>query len=248
MVVTVQIKCSDALDREYLAFLKNCGYDGVELIVDGGSDIESVKDNIEGAGLFVAQTQISVDSIPEGLRISSELGVKWACLPVVINYHTDRVRDAIPYAEKYKVGIALENPATHDDITDTFCIFVDSFKSQYVGACYNIGHANLMGCDDFGIKKFDVDKEAALKKVGQRIKALHVSDNHGDVDRRLCPTVPNAVCSVKWSGILEALKEIGFEGAFSLVCKCDFGVYDLDRDHSLFCAEVANTLLGRKDK
>ena len=174
---------------------------------------------------------------------SSLLGVRWACLPTIINYDTDLISSAIPYARRYGVGIALENPATHDDITDTFCIYADSFKSEYVGICYNIGHANLMGCDDFGIKKFDVDKADAIKKAGDRIKMIHVNDNHGDVDRKLCPTVANAVCSVRWKEIINALREVGFEGAFSLVCPIDFGEYDLLNDYAEFCANVSKALL-----
>ena len=244
MKVTVQIKYSEATTHR-LAFLKGCGYDGVELLLDGDvSDAETVRERVEGAGLYVSQTQLSRDDIEAGLRASSVLGVKWACLPIVINYDTDLVRGAIPLAEKYGVGIALENPATHDDITDTFCIYVDSFGSDLVGICYNIGHANLMGSDDFGIKRFDVDKAAALKRVGDRIKLLHVNDNHGDLDRRLCPTVPSAVCSVKWKDVLGALADIGFDGAFSLAVRLDLNGYCLEADYLEFCAGVSKTLLG----
>ena len=131
-----------------------------------------MKKNLENAGLLICGTELVKNNAEKGLLVSGELGVKWAVLPVIINYDTDTVRSLIPLAEKYGVGIALENPATHDDITDTFCIYVDAFKSEYVGACYNIGHANLAGSDDFGIKKFDVNKAEALKKVGDRIKVF----------------------------------------------------------------------------
>ena len=245
MKVTLQIDYDKARDREYLGLLKKCGFDGVELLLDGDvSDAEAVREGIEKAGLWVSQTQLSKDNIEAGLRASSALGVKWACLPIVINYDTDLVRAAIPFAERYGVGIALENPATHDNITDTFCIYADSFKSEFVGICYNIGHANLMGSDDFGIKKFDVDKAAAIKRAGERIKILHVNDNHGDLDRRLCPTVPNAVCSVKWIEIIGALREIDFDGAFSLAVRLDLKGYCLETDYLEFCAGVSKTLLG----
>lgn len=245
MKITLQIKYGEALDRDRLAFLKKCGFDGVELLLEGDlSGADEVARNIAESGLYVSQTQLDKSNVEEGLLVSSILGVSWACLPVIINYDSDIVSAAIPYAEKYGVGIALENPATHDDITDTFCIYVDSFKSEYVGVCYNIGRANLMGCDDFGIKKYDVDKIDAIKRVGDRIKLIHVNDNHGDVDRMLCPTVPNAVCSVRWSGVIAALRDVGFDGAFSLVCPIDFGGYDLKDDYLVFCAEVSKILIG----
>ncbi|MBE6649678.1 MAG: sugar phosphate isomerase/epimerase [Ruminococcaceae bacterium] len=247
MDIVLQIKYSEAFDKEYLAFLKKCGYDGVELLLDGEvGDAETIKKNVSESGLYVAHTQLDKENIENGLAVSSLLGVKWACLPIVINYDSDIICNAIPLAEKYNVGIAIENPATHDDITDTFCIYADSFNSEFIGVCYNIGHANLAGSDDFGIKKFDVDKAEALRKVGDRIKMLHVNDNHGDVDRRLCPTVANAVCSVEWGKIIDALKDIGFNGAFSLNCELDFEEYCLRDDYIRFIANVCNILLGKE--
>lgn len=245
MNVTIQISFVEAKNEKYLTFLKTCGYDGIELLLNGDlSEIETIKSNIEKSGLYVAQTELCRENAVEGLRASARLGIKWACLPIVINYDTDLVRGMIPHAEMLGVGIALENPATHDNITDTFCIYVDSFKSDFVGMCYNIGHANLMGSDDFGIKKFEVDKAEAIRRAGDRIKIIHINDNHGDVDRKLCPTVPNAVCSVKWKDIIGALDEIGFGGAFSLVCPIDFGEYNLMNDYLEFMANVSKTLVG----
>ncbi len=246
MNISLQIKYSEASNNQYLAFLKECGYDGVELLLDGElSDVKAVQENIQAVGLTVFQTQLEKDNIEKGLYVSSLMGVKWACLPVEINYDTDLVRASIPFAEKYGVGIALENPVTHDDITETFCIYADSFKSEYVGVCYNIGHANLMGSDDFGIKRCEIDKADAVRKLGERIKIIHANDNHGDADRKLCPTVPNAVCSVNWTDILGALDGIGFDGAFSLVIPIDFGKYNLSDDYIRFTANVSKILLGR---
>ena len=85
-----------------------------------------------------------------------------------------------------------------------------------------------------------------FRSTGNRIKAVHISDNHGDVDRRLCPTVANAVCSVEWNKMIEALKETGFDGAFSLNCDLDLGEYDLRNDHIRFIANVCNILLGKE--
>ena len=247
MQLSLQIKYSEARDRDFLNYLKSCGFDSVELVLDGDlSDAGEVREGVESVGLVISQTQINRDSVEDGLKASSVLGVEWACLSAIINYDSDIVTKAIPLAMKYGVGIALENPATHDDIADTFCIWVDSFNSEYVGICYNVGRANLAGCDDFGIKKFDVDKSDALRRTGERIKAVHISDNHGDVDRRLCPTVANAVCSVEWSKITDALKDIGFDGAFSLNCELDFGEYCLRDDYIRFIANVCNILLGKE--
>ena len=247
MKLTLQIDYKKAFDTAYLSFLKECGYEGVELLLNGNlTDIEKAKKNIEEAGLTVPQTEIVKDNIEEGLKASAFFGVKWACFQGEMNYDTNLIVKSLPLAEKYGVGIALENPARYSNYIDAFCIWVDSFKSEWVGVCYNPGHTNIIGNDDFGLKKFDFDRIEALKKVGDRIKIAHMNDNNGDVDRRLAPTVPSTPCCIKWKETLDAFKEVGFDGAFSLVLAIDFGKYDLEKDYLKFSANVSNILLGKE--
>lgn len=247
MKLTLQIDYKKAFDTAYLSFLKECGYEGVELLLSGDlTNIEEAKKNIEDAGLTVPQTEIVKDNIEEGLKASAFFGVKWACLQAEINFDTNLIVKSLPLAEKYGVGIALENPARYSNYIDAFCIWVDSFKSEWIGVCYNPAHTNIIGNDDFGLKKFDFDRIEALKKVGSRIKIAHMNDNNGDVDRKLAPTVPSTPCCIKWKETLDAFKEIGFDGAFSLVLAIDFGKYDLEKDYLKFAANVSNILLGKE--
>lgn len=247
MKVTLQIDYKKAFDTEYLSFLKKVGYDGVELLLNGDlENPEKAKKNIEEAGLIVPQTEIVKENIEEGLRVSALFGVKWACLQAEINYDTNLIVKSIPLAKKYGVGIALENPARYSNYIDAFCIWVDAFKSDFIGVCYNPGHTNIIGNDDFGLKKFDFDRIEALKKVGSRIKIAHFNDNNGDVDRKMAPTVPSTPCCIKWKETLDAFAEVGFDGAFSLVLDINFGKYDLDRDYLKFAVNVSNILLGKE--
>ena len=248
MKLTLQIEYEKALDEKYLAFLKECGFEGVELLLTGDlSGVNKVKENIEEAGLFIAQTEIVKNNIEEGLKVSALLGVKWAALACEINYDTNFIVKSIPLARKYGVGIALENPARYSNYIDAFCIWVDSFKSEWIGVCYNPGHTNIIGNDDFGLKKFDFDRIEALKKVGSRIKIAHMNDNNGDVDRKMAPTVPSTPCCIKWKETLDAFKEVGFDGAFSLVLAFNFlDKYDIENDYIKFSANVSNILLGKE--
>ena len=51
-----------------------------------------------------------------------------------------------------------------------------------------------------------------VRKMGSEIKVLHVHDNTGDRDFHMWPTKG----IIDWPGFMKALKEIGFQGVFSL--------------------------------
>lgn len=107
------------------------------------------------------------------------------------------------------VGLALENdfePRSKDHLSYTYCAripelcsLVDAFADpQHVGACYDFGHANLMG----GAHREN------LHLLGNRIKALHVADNRGKGDDHVLPFFGN----IDWKLCMTALKEIGYAG------------------------------------
>ncbi len=80
---------------------------------------------------------------------------------------------------------------------------VDSYADASVGVCWNFGHANFMLAD----------QPRALRKLGDRIKATHASDNRGEVNSKLIPFVGG---NVKWEKIIPALREIGYAGDLTI--------------------------------
>lgn len=80
--------------------------------------------------------------------------------------------------------------------------YVDSYHDPMVGICWDFGHANIAGFDQC----------IALRKVGKRLKCLHIDDNFGNSDHHLLPFAG----MIDWHRIMPVLAEIGYEGDCNL--------------------------------
>ena len=139
-----------------------------------------------------------VKSIMRSIECCAYLGIDWTVCHIVTN--PDRVfndntpstefnyrmfSELLEVAEKYDVGIAVENstdfPLFSDHgvntSTEQLIEFVDSFKSDHVGICWDIGHANINALLK-GYEHVATSQSTELKKVGNRLKATHVHDNN----------------------------------------------------------------------
>lgn len=114
--------------------------------------------------------------------------------------------------EKFNTGIALENMAQAFGVqhngkdhycskTDDLIDLVDSFHSDRVGICWDTGHANVNKSN----QPYD------LKKIGSRLKVLHIQDNDGVKDQHLPPFHGN----IDWNKLMAALYEIDYQGPFT---------------------------------
>lgn len=77
-----------------------------------------------------------------------------------------------------------------------------AFGKEVCGICFDCGHANLAG----------LDIPAEIKKIGSRLKVVHIHDNDGSFDQHLLPFEGN----IPWPAVIAALKEIGFGGELAL--------------------------------
>ena len=86
-------------------------------------------------------------------------------------------------AEKYKVGIAVENSpsrffadSTYEESTEDLVKLVDKLGSKYVGICWDVGHGNVHHVH----KNADniTHQSEQLKLIGNRLKATHIQDNN----------------------------------------------------------------------
>lgn len=149
------------------------------------------------------------------------LGVKWLVIHPGTVYDADwysqekslqaNLEAYKRYAElasKYNVGIAIENMfegqgyrrfgAPADDLLELYEKLNDA---QQFGICWDTGHAHIQ----------KINQAAALRKIGKRLKALHIADNRGEKDDHIAPYFG----TIEWEPILRALKEIGYEGDFT---------------------------------
>ena len=78
----------------------------------------------------------------------------------------------------------------------------DSLNLPNVGCCLDTSHANLAGGDPV----------EALRRIGSRLIALHVSDNDGERDLHALP----GEGSVDWPAFLRELQRTGYTGVFTM--------------------------------
>lgn len=106
-------------------------------------------------------------------------------------------------AAKHGVGIAIENLTIHRP--PLFCIGTDDLMElldrlsddKVFGACWDTGHGLLN----------EIDQPAAIRQIGNRLKALHINDNGGKWDEHILPFQGR----IHWKPIMKALGEIGYQ-------------------------------------
>lgn len=157
----------------------------------------------------------------KSIRAAHELHIPWVVLhpgtpdgfssskeqiAVAKKLNQDFFAPLVKIAEELKVGIALENMSNHFQETgDMYCgslddliELVDSFHSNYVGICWDTGHAHIEG----------VNQRACLNKIGNRLKVLHVQDNNGIIDQHTAPFYG----TIHWDDVVDGLRDIDYKG------------------------------------
>ena len=150
------------------------------------------------------------DMMLRAIEITKMLGGKWCVMHPVTDAasETGDIEAQIAYNKKFyekelelsaKIGVGL----AFENMCDTpnrrrFCVtaneliaLMDSCNSEYVGICWDVGHANRM-----------MDNQIpSILKLGDRIKALHIDDNRGKDDLHVLPFTGN----IPWEDVMHAL-------------------------------------------
>lgn len=154
------------------------------------------------------------------MKGSAMLGVKWAVthgatVPGTACMRKDSFNANVKYwkekleaAERLNLNIAIENlwdyniapkkryTASAEELVE----LVDTLDSERVGICWDFEHASIM----------EQDQAEALRYIGTRLKATHVSDHYGIQADHQIPYFGNT----DWASFLPVLKEIGYQGDF----------------------------------
>lgn len=133
---------------------------------------------------------------------------------ILHDYNMEFFRALIPHAKKAGVRICLENmwqrnPKRGNLITHSICsraeeaaAWVDELDNpDTIGYCLDLGHCGLV----------ELDAADEIRTLGHRTTALHVHDNDFMQDQHILPYQGHA----DWKAILAALKEVGYNGAFT---------------------------------
>lgn len=111
----------------------------------------------------------------------------------------------MPYAEKYNVTVCAENqPFTAIAMSTVKEVkkLIRAINHPKMKACLDTGHANV----------FHDDIAQDVRLLGEDLATLHIHDNKGNWDQHLIPYLGN----IQWEAFLSALKEIGYNGSFTL--------------------------------
>ena len=232
-----------SFEVDHLKRLKAIGYEGIDfcfhpsLFKDGKEEsiIARIRENLDEAGLVCAQVHLPFydltlpsscyDDFTEAqmqgaCKAMTVLGAKWGAWHpvsapecghdrgVAMAANKKMLARHLGYAEKYGVGIAVENifaPFFSSAVEDHIEL-IESMKSPLVGACWDFGHANLQESASGHAEDF--------KMIVDKIRILHVNDNHAREDRHLAPGFGTA----KFDALLPILFSAGFDGFFNMEC------------------------------
>lgn len=133
----------------------------------------------------------------------------------------------LPFAKECGVKIATENMWSWDNekghsafaACATPKSFLDHLKAvnddSFV-ACLDIGHAEMKGSDTSAVEM--------ILALGDHLKALHIHDNDKLLDSHQIPFS----MKIDFAPIVKALKEIGYQGYFTLESICYFEQFSAD--------------------
>ncbi len=123
--------------------------------------------------------------------------------------------EILPFAKSAGVKIATENMWNWNAALDhalpaacsnheNFLAHIKAVNDPYLVACLDIGHAEM-----YGLNTSSIDM---IKTLGKSVQSLHIHDNDKRHDLHKIPFSE----SIEFSGIVKALKEIDYDGYFTL--------------------------------
>lgn len=159
--------------------------------------------------------KISMEGMRTSLRNAKEWGAETVLLvPAVVDLSTTyeqamerskrQVSELLPMAEQLKVVIAIENVWNKFLLSPIeFCQYVDSFKSPYLKAYFDVGNIQMYGFP-----------QQWLRSLDKRIVRIHFKDFR--FRNREAQFVNLLDGDLDWAAIYDAIKEIGYKGPISL--------------------------------
>lgn len=127
--------------------------------------------------------------------------------------------ELLTFAKEHGVRIATENMWTWDDQKDqaapaacsdpeSFCAHLNEVNDPFLVACLDIGHAEMRGLSTSAVDM--------IHALGSHLAALHIHDNDLWHDSHQIPFS----MQIDFRAIVRALKEINYQGYFTLESDC----------------------------
>jgi hexulose-6-phosphate isomerase len=158
--------------------------------------IEAIRTAVEFAGYLDCGALLVVPGrVGSGPRFEIGYETTW-------NRFSTELRKAIPFAEKARVLLTLENVSNRFLVSPLeMRAFVDQFKSPWLQAHFDIGNVMYFGYP-----------QDWILTLGQRIKRLHAKDRK--INPRAEQAQPSGLLEgdVDWKAVMSALKEVHYSG------------------------------------
>ena len=175
----------------------------------------------------------------EGIRAKLQLAIECTAEAggKICVIHPDNNQDAqgnaemywklLPFAKSCGVKIATENMWDWDNEKNqaapavcsspqSFLEHLDALNDEYFVACLDVGHAEMKGLNTNSVEM--------IHALSGKLQALHLHDNDLWHDSHQIPFSMR----MDFEGIVKALKEIGYQGDFTLEADAYLGRYDKD--------------------
>lgn len=175
----------------------------------------------------------------EGIRAKLQLAIECTAEAggKICVIHPDNNQDAqgnaemylklLPFAKSCGVKIATENMWDWDNEKNqaapavcsspqSFLEHLDAVNDEYFVACLDVGHAEMKGLNTNSVEM--------IHALSGKLQALHLHDNDLWHDSHQIPFSMR----MDFEGIVKALKEIGYQGDFTLEADAYLGRYDKD--------------------
>lgn len=118
----------------------------------------------------------------------------------------------LEYADKCGMQLAVENMYQYSGNTENaffsdpleIASLIDSYGDSRLGVCWDFEHGAIL----------DQNQPEAVRILGSRLKATHVSDKVSDTFEPYMHVMP-FTGMLEWKPILDALAEVSYDGAFS---------------------------------
>lgn len=162
-----------------------------------------VRRSIDCCGMLGAE--VLVTHVSEGSRLACSRQQIW-------QYNQRYLRSVAEYAAQRGMKVAVENLYSSDaepaDIfygsAEEIARFIDEFNDDRLGVCWDFEHGAIM----------EMDQPAAIRILGRRLLATHVSDTVSKTFEPYMHVMPFTGMT-DWTPIMQSLKEIDYQGAFS---------------------------------
>jgi hexulose-6-phosphate isomerase len=154
------------------------------------TSIKGVETSLRNAKLWGAETVLVVPAV-----VNEQTGYKDAWDRSVV-----AIRKVLPLAQELKVVIAVEEVWNKFLLSPLeFATYVDSFRSPWVKAYFDVGNVVLYGYP-----------QDWIRTLGKRIVKVHLKDFR--FRNRQAEFVPLREGEINWPEIYKALAEIGYRG------------------------------------